>query len=320
MVTPQGQTFRTPGSADIRTTLQCHEHAQEKHLLLQEPRLSCFSGLQGRDSPFGRWKMEIRSLCTDGSYGKQTILLALRKSLKSPAADVVLRLGEKVSVDQILSKFESIYGTVRTGEELLQMFYSARQENEDCAAWYCRLEDLLHQASEKNAVSDKERHSILSNRFWSGLREVRIKDALRQGRHTLNVEDMVKEARILEAEVNSCQIETNRPKLKPQQSVLTTDDGKLNGKLEQILEKISRLESEIQKHQCELEARKQSESVRPQHEYRSRSKMQTGRRPVTCYNCGKEGHLAFGCRPDQPITCENCKKAGHFSTCCRHLN
>lgn len=58
-----------------------------------------------------------------------------------------MRLGPNATVNKIMYKLDSIYGTVEEKETLMANFYSARQqETEDISAWVCRLEDLLSKA------------------------------------------------------------------------------------------------------------------------------------------------------------------------------
>ena len=256
------------------------------HVLLQDPKLPPFSGLKSKDTPFGRWKYEVRCLGGDRNYPSYSVLTAVRKSLRSPAADVVTRLGEHVSVEEVLQKFESIYGTVMSEEAILESFYSARQnpldENEDCAAWCCRLEELAYQALEKDAVADAEIPGMLRNRFWSGLRDSRIKDALRQHRQKMAIEDLVKEARTLEEEFEVPVVKEEKPLQKPkaQQSAVAATD--LDSKFDKILERLAQLEIEAAK------GRSSGEQV----DYgRGRGNRLPGGQS---YNCGEEGHLAFG--------------------------
>lgn len=57
----------------------------------------------------------------------------------------MMRLGNVDNKDEILQKFESIYGNVFVTEGILAKFYSARQKDtEDCANWRIRLEALLN--------------------------------------------------------------------------------------------------------------------------------------------------------------------------------
>ena len=298
----QRSETRTPitptGNATSAVPISMH-YSNKPSVLIQEPKVSCFSGVAGRDTPFGRWRLEIRCLSRDPSYSRYSVLTAVRKSLRSPAADVAARLGEQATVETILHKFESIYGTVLTGEDLLEKFYSAKQmENEDCATWCCRIEDLIYQALELEAVNAQEIDNMLKSRFWSGLRETRIKDALRQIRSKLTIEEMVKEARSLEQEVNVVHKGINTAKVKQQAATTAID----TSKLDQILKKLNELEVEVKKNQQELELYKQTQVNE-------------------CGNeCGKEGHVAWGCRLDQPVTCGRCGKDGHIAYACRPLN
>lgn len=53
-----------------------------------------------------------------------------------------MRLGNVDNIDEILQKFESIYGNVFGTEA---KFYSAKQKDtEDCANWNIRLEALIN--------------------------------------------------------------------------------------------------------------------------------------------------------------------------------
>ena len=250
----------------------------------------------------------VTSLSRDPSYSGYSVLTAVRKSLRGPAADVAARLGEQATVETILHTFESIYGTVLTGEDLLEKFYNAKQmENEDCATWCCRIEDLIYQALELEAVNAQEVENMLKSRFWSGLRETRIKDALRQIRSKLTIEELVKEARSLEQEVSVMHKGINTAKVK-QQAATAID----TSKLDQILKKLNELEVEVKKNQKELELYKQIQ-------VKAAEKVRESK-PVICYECGKEGHVAWGCRLDQPVTCGRCGKDGHIAYACRPLN
>lgn len=53
-----------------------------------------------------------------------------------------MSLGPNATVDKIMYKLDSIYGTVEEKETLMANFYSAKQqESEDISALGCRLED-----------------------------------------------------------------------------------------------------------------------------------------------------------------------------------
>ena len=101
-------------------------------------RIAVFSG--GRnDSSYELWRYEVTCLRKEG-YAIETIMNAIRRSLKGEPANVMMRLGPACSIEEILLKFDSIYGNVLGTEDILAEFYSARQKSdEDCAAWSVRL-------------------------------------------------------------------------------------------------------------------------------------------------------------------------------------
>ena len=54
-----------------------------------------------------------------------------------------MHLGPGASVSIIIRKLDSRYGTMDEKGDILSEFYSARQkEDEACARWSCRLEDI----------------------------------------------------------------------------------------------------------------------------------------------------------------------------------
>ena len=104
-----------------------------------------FSGGKS-DSSYELWRYDVMCLIKEG-YSKETIMNAIKRSLKGEPANVMMRLGPGNSIDEILQKFDSIYGNVLGTEDILAEFYGHRQKvGEDCAAWSVILEDLLNQA------------------------------------------------------------------------------------------------------------------------------------------------------------------------------
>lgn len=52
---------------------------------------------------------------------------AIRRSVRGEASRIQMSLGTGVDIETILEKFESVYYTVETKEELLAKVYSAKQ-------------------------------------------------------------------------------------------------------------------------------------------------------------------------------------------------
>ena len=79
----------------------------------------------------------------DKIYPEAIILQAVRRSLRGTAADILLHLGETVSVDEVLGKFEKVFGNILPPEAILEKFFSAKQiDGERVVTWACRLEDI----------------------------------------------------------------------------------------------------------------------------------------------------------------------------------
>lgn len=98
-------------------------------------------------------------------YSKETILNAIIRLLKGEPATVMMRFGPVDNIDEILQKFDSIYGNVLGTENILAEFYSGKQKDtEECATWSIRLEDLKNRAITKGKVSAIEAKEMLRTR------------------------------------------------------------------------------------------------------------------------------------------------------------
>ena len=273
-----------------------------QHVVHEEPRISVFSGTPGRDSSFGRWRYEVRCLMMDKEHPEHAVLTAARRSLRSPAADVLIRLGTSASLDCIVEKLQSLYGSVLSGDALLEKFYSASQkgnppDKETCAQWSNRLEDLIYQATEKAAIAKESVPCSLKRRFWSGLFNPLIKSDLRHRLEDHTFEEIVLEARTLEEEYRD-----SLPK--PKSSQVTESSSVSDHKLDQILKRMDQLDKEIK------ELKQHANSKPPS--------QQTEKGPVKCRKCQKDGHLDWGCRSGSDITCNRCSERGHISKACRN--
>lgn len=77
-----------------------------------------------------------------------------------------MRLGRNVDIETILKKFESVYDTVDTKEELLVKLYSTKQgESHDITAWPCRLEDLLSRVVEQRMFLHHDSEEMLRTKI-----------------------------------------------------------------------------------------------------------------------------------------------------------
>ena len=287
------------------------------NVIVQEPpKLSVFSGLPGKDASFGRWKYEVACLQLDRSLSENNVLNAIRRSLRSPAADVITHLDQNATLQTLLGKLESVYGTVLSGQALLQKFYSETQSiGEDVALWACRLEDLGFKAEEKKVVTRTAVAGMLKAQFWSGLRDHRIKDTLRQHKDTLEFESLVIEARELEEEYKGEHMGATSAGIKQQHNKPTEME-----MLTQLVKKIEmRMEKMEQVINKPLTRMPDPVSLPAQQQTRSSSGQTQQGRPgsAVCDICHQEGHLSFGCRHGTTVQCYKCGRQGHVSRACR---
>ena len=269
-------------------------------ILQEQPKLPPFSGLKGKDSTYGRWSYEVKCLA-QGPYTEYLILTALRSSLKSPAAELLVRMGPGATVEQILRHFDSRYGTVLPADAMLEKFFSLRQDNCDCTAWAFQLEDVAYQAQEKGAIQQEELPRLLKSRFWRGLRQKPIQEALRSRWEAMMFDDLVTECRVLEEEYNNEEMTSH-------QALATLDSGKTAGKVHQAVVKdpLAEILSKMDEMSARMEALERQKA--------------TEKAPVSCTKCKKQGHLYWGCRPELTDPCPKCDKPGHLTKACRPLN
>ena len=220
-----------------------------KHSQMVIPNLPNFSGelpVPKGEVRFEVWKFEISCLLKDGLHPETAVTQGARKSLRGEAASILMNsLGHKATVTEILDKFKGIYGTVETGEELLQQFYNATQSpGESIASWGCRLEDLLNKAVVAKKFSTSTKNEMLHSKFWMGLHDPALKNASRYKYETVDqFDELRKEVRKLEQEfvVATYSRKGTRALQHMQVSDLGTQLEQLSSRLESMETKLGKL-------------------------------------------------------------------------------
>lgn len=160
------------GTTGTTASIASGSTVKETIVTSQHPRISYFYGdkVKGEVS-YAQWAYEVKCLLQEKTHKPETVAQAIRHSLRGEANSIVRRLGIGATVDEILYKFNSVYGEVDTKEHLLAKFYSAKQgEDEDVTKWSCRLEDILSSAVDRKMVDPKNVNEMLRNMFWQGLK------------------------------------------------------------------------------------------------------------------------------------------------------
>ena len=305
------------------------------------PRLPVFSG-DAKYTSFDLWQFEVQCLQAEKRPEKD-IKLAIRRSLKGQASRTLMSLGIEASVEDILSKFKSVFGPTESINTVLSTFYGLKQKDgEDAGSFANRLVDCLYQATQLGRVDKAPSPAMLKEAFEAGLKpQTRVAVGFLFSRSDLIFESLVKEVKRIERELN----------LSSPVAVRSVQDSQI----EQLTAQVAQLKTELQslKHSRPQESPAPLPVLRPSKGNtgfrpprapapctfaapRSTSRQQVYRQPSTgsmnqprgaaAYQYAPRGHAAFQHVPrghGDPTTCWKCGQVGHISRGCRqqgHLN
>ena len=256
----------------------------------QFPRLANFSGETGKnDVRFDLWKYDVQCLREERIHTPDSIRQAIRNSLRGEAGRIVMRLGPKASVAEIMEKLECVYGTVEMGENLMSEFYAAQQKmGEDVTSWSCRLEDLMAKAQEKNSLSPETVNEMLRSRFWTGLNQ-KLKDS---SRHKY---DTIKDFDRLRVAIRA--IEHEHGVIKPTTQVNMVQESKLEKTLVTLAEQMKTMQQDMAALKKEMSAVKEQNLAVGEASRNTKwaDSERTRRRPMECSHCHRRGHVAADC-------------------------
>ena len=205
------------------------------------PELSTFHSDESKsDTSWETFHFEITSLLTEKVFTKEQILLGIRRTVKGTAADILRRLGPGVTLETVLQKFQSVYGTIESKESILRKFYSCQQLPKETITLYStRLEEIYSQAVTLGALPQDDK--ILQRVLYHGL-TTDIKHMATYKNDVIQDYDKFKiELRKIEADLTStsqkqCHAQVNVEK-KP------SEYGEIKELLQKLNERMTRLKS-----------------------------------------------------------------------------
>ena len=207
------------------------------------PKLTWFSGTmpipKGHVS-YTTWKHEVEGLKT--IYPIKAVIQAIKRSLKSPAAEVMWCLGPNPSYEQIMEALETRYDDVAEREVLLAELFSVTQgEKESLTEFASKLESILYRLSKLgDARYDGTDFEILNGNFFRGLRDDKLREAFRPRKEQFkNFNEMLKEARRLESDLSKRNV--NRAKV----HVLTIQEPQVSDR-DWLEERFQKMEQKLQ--------------------------------------------------------------------------
>ena len=94
------------------------------------PKVPQFSGddpPQKGDVSYPEWQFEIRCLRNDPEVSSSQLVQAIPRSLRGTARKMLIPLGEKATVDDILTKLDALFADISTNGMSMQEFFNSFQ-------------------------------------------------------------------------------------------------------------------------------------------------------------------------------------------------
>ncbi|VDI80157.1 Hypothetical predicted protein [Mytilus galloprovincialis] len=293
---------------DFKTWMEDYKDTDDDLWNAYLPRISAFSGDVKTGTPYDLWRYEVQCLIKTG-HTHETITMAIRRSLRGDASKVPMRLGPEATIDDIIDKMDSIYGSVDQPEALLGQFYTARQQDdEDVATWACRLEEILSKAKNRKNVTEENINDMLTSKFFDGLRP-EMKNIVRYKKDTItDFHSLLKATREIENQHNlKPSLKKKPPTQATSKSTTTTVE---NRQIQQLTALVKQLSQDVKALKEDRNCDQPSTNIqwsrrdtswtpyhpdettiyRPVEQHRRRKQ-----NDFTCWRCRQPGHYAIDC-------------------------
>lgn len=247
------------------------------------PKLPKFSGSSGKNEPsFRVWRFEIDNL--EELYSEREVIRIVHQSVTGVAAETLMRLGKEASLTQIKDKFDHVFGTVVSDEKLLADFYTAQQKSsESVAEWSCRLEDIISHPKLSTQITSRDK--MLKSRFFYGLHNETVKNAIRHRFELGTFEDLLVLAREAEDEGKSAKaMQISKPQ--------TLDP--FTNQLKEIKEQLSKIQSKMNDYDKRL-SMSQKKSPNSKFDNKDSRITKADNKDIKCFYCRQAGHVKRNC-------------------------
>ena len=170
------------------------------------PKLTFFSGeepIPKGETSYREWRYEVDCYMQDPEMQEHTLISSIRRSLRGTAKSIVIPLGEKATVEEMLQKLDTLFGDISTNEMIMQEFFNSYQkENETVAAFGCRLETMLQTAVDHGYLQKESKNDMLRHKFWQSLSSEKLKSQTRHKYDTIfNFDILLREIRMVEKQL-----------------------------------------------------------------------------------------------------------------------
>jgi hypothetical protein len=171
------------------------------------PKIPPFSGdeqPQKGDVSYSEWRFELRCLQNDPEVSESRLLQAIRRSLRGTARKMLIPLGEKATINEILNKLDALFSDISTNGMIMQEFFNSFQHpNENVTSFGCRIESLLQTAIDNNHLRKEAKNDLLRHKFWTSLHCEKLKSQTRHKYDTVDSYDqLLREIRQVEKEIS----------------------------------------------------------------------------------------------------------------------
>jgi hypothetical protein len=213
----------------------------DKTTVVTSPKLPSFTGSKDKsDVGYAKWRFQLQTLLSDGSYTDSQIFQTINQSVKDTAGSLLLSMPSNSSCKDVLDTFDKYFGNVFDVDTLTQQFHSSKQETkENVVMWSCRLQRMLDMINQKKPMIRQEYELKLRSKFYHGLR---VKDIKTGCRHRYdNGEEFLE----ILAAARSLECEESSTKEIVSQQVAAGSKSDESSKHDKVLERLSSLEKQM---------------------------------------------------------------------------